>query len=175
VKIVFTGPECTGKTSIAQIIGQRYNFCYIPEMAREYLDLRHNTYNEQSLNEIALLQLWAEKTGKENYHSLCCDTDLLTILIWQNEKYGYTDQDLMKKWLQSTVDLFFLCTPDFPWEYDSQRENPEDRQRLFDIYFDILTHSNHPFHVLTGPLEQRILDVERILTPLIFLASDIDE
>lgn len=61
MKIVFTGPECTGKTSIAQIIGQRYDFYFIPEMARAYLDLRHNTYNEQSLYEIALLQLWKKK------------------------------------------------------------------------------------------------------------------
>jgi len=174
VKIVFTGPECTGKTSIAQIIGQRYDFYFIPEMARAYLDLRHNTYNEQSLYEIALLQLWEEKTGMENHHSLCCDTDLLTILIWQNEKYGYSDQDLMKKWLQSTVDMFFLCSPDFPWEYDSQRENPEDRQRLYNIYHDMLTQSNHPFHILKGPLEQRILDVEEILTPFILLAPNND-
>ena len=155
MKIVFTGPECTGKTSIAQIIGQRYDFYFIPEMARAYLDLRHNTYNEQSLYEIALLQLWEEKTGMENHHSLCCDTDLLTILIWQNEKYGYSDQDLMKKWLKSTVDMFFLCS-------------------LYNIYHDMLTQSNHPFHILKGPLEQRILDVEKILTPFILLAPNND-
>ena len=168
MKIVFTGPECSGKTTTAQLISQKYNLQLIPEIAREYLDIRKNVYNETSLYEIALLQQWEEKAGIQKQKSICCDTDLLTILIWQNEKYGKFDQNFMNIWKVSKVDMFFLCSPDFAWEYDPQRENPDDRHRLFKIYYDFLSHSNHPFCVLEGPLSQRMYAVDKIL-PTLFL------
>lgn len=168
MKIVFTGPECSGKSTLAELISQKYNFQLIPEMARAYLEIRMNVYNENSLYEIASLQQLEEKKGIQKQKAICCDTDLLTIIIWQNEKYGYFDQNFMITWRESKVDMFFLCSPDFPWEYDPQRENPDDRHRLFEIYFDFLRDSTHPFHVLEGPISQRIETVDKIL-PSIFL------
>jgi nicotinamide riboside kinase len=168
VKIVFTGPECSGKTTLAQLISHKYNLKLIPEVARAYLDMRMNVYDESSLYEIASLQQGEENDGIQKHKSICCDTDLLTIIIWQNEKYGNLDQNFFNNWRKSKVDMFFLCTPDFPWEYDPQRENPDDRHRLFNIYLDFLNQSDHPFCVLEGPLNQRIESVEKIL-PTLFL------
>jgi len=168
VKIVFTGPECSGKTTLAELVSHKYNFQYVAEKAREYLDSNMNMYNEDSLMEIARLQMDAEKVAEQNGEYLCCDTDLLTIIIWQNEKFGYYDQSIMDSWNTSFVDAYFLCSPDFPWVYDPQRENPFDRDRLFNIYAYFLSQSTHPFYILDGPLDTRISTVDKILRDSVF-------
>ena len=46
--------------------------------------------------------------------------------------------------------LYLLCTPDIPWIPDPFRENPHDRDQLFDIYHQELTGLGNPFVIITG-------------------------
>ena len=64
------------------------------------------------------------------------DTDLITLKIWSEYKYGRCD-----KWILTQIEkqktekrFYLLCQPDIPWQADKQRENPNDREELFEIY-----------------------------------------
>jgi nicotinamide riboside kinase len=52
-------------------------------------------------------------------------------------------------------DHYFLCAPDIPWEADPLRENPDDRQQLFEFYLATLQKNRRSFTILSGPLEKR--------------------
>ena len=166
MKIIFTGPECSGKTSLVKEICDKMNFFEVSEIAREYLNM-NNTYDEYDLFEIGLLQLWEEKILTTKHQNICCDTDLLTILIWQNEKYSKIDAFLLKKWIEAQPDIYFLCTPDIKWEYDIQRENPNDRERLFTVYEDFLNRYQKTYVVIKGSLSERIEQVMKNVQKLL--------
>jgi len=165
LKIVITGPECSGKTTLVNGLKKHLEFGQVNEVAREYLQLRNNFYDVTSLYEIALLQRWEEKS-KTDYPIVICDTDLLTIIIWKLEKYQIEDQNLINFWLASPTDMFFLCSPDMTWEYDPMRENPNDRDRLFTIYETYLQKFNQPYQILKGSKEDRLNQVMKYVQSL---------
>ena len=145
-KIVFTGPESSGKTTIAQRLAMDFNAPLVTEYARTHLDHLKRPYEKTDLWEIAQGQLLAEKEGAENnLHYLVCDTDLLTILIWSEEKYGSVDPRISEAFAQQETDLYLLLQPTLPWTYDPQRENPDDRNRLFQIYRKKLRQYQQPY------------------------------
>ena len=54
-------------------------------------------------------------------------------------------------------DLWLLCKPDLPWEPDPLRENPDDRERLFERYEELLDQLGKPYAVISGAGELRTL------------------
>jgi len=145
-KIVLTGPESSGKTTIAQRLAMEFNAPLVTEYARTYLNHLKRPYEKSDLWEIAQGQLLAEKEDIDNNaHYLVCDTDLLTILIWSEEKYGSVDPRISEALAQQQADLYFLLQPTLPWTYDPQRENPTDRNRLFHIYRNKLRQYQQPY------------------------------
>lgn len=164
MKIVCTGPECSGKTTLSKEISKYFGFGWVQEMARPYLDIRSNHYTFNSLMEIANLQWWEEKYISENYKNICCDTDALTIVLWSLEKYDKYQPYLLDRWIDSKPEMYLLCAPDIPWEYDPQRENPDDRERLFERHRTYLNDYNMPYTVVSGSNEDRITIVRQVLS-----------
>lgn len=156
LKIIFTGPECSGKTTLSAAISSVLGFPLVKEVAREYLEIRNNVYQKSSLHEIGLLQLWEENCATLHDKHICCDTDILTVIIWQLEKYKMIDSFFVQKWINNAASMYFLCKPDMAWVYDSQRENPLDRDRLFEQYRTFLELYNKPYIILSGSLDSRI-------------------
>ena len=58
IKIVFTGPECSGKTTFSQLIAKKYNAPLVQEYAREYLNKLQHPYGYNDLLKIAKGQFW---------------------------------------------------------------------------------------------------------------------
>jgi len=145
-KITLTGPESSGKTTIAQRLAMDFNAPLVPEYARTYLNQLNRPYQQSDLWEIAQAQLLAEKKAAETEaHYLFCDTDLWTILIWSEEKYGTVDPRISNALVQQKTDLYLLLQPTLPWTYDPQRENPNDRDRLFQRYRNKLRTYQQPY------------------------------
>lgn len=155
MKIVFTGPESSGKTTAAEWLSLQLDYPLVEEIAREYLENVILPYDEQHVREIGWLQLWEERLAERKYDNIICDTDLLTVIIWMEEKYGRADDYFYSEWENSQVDMYFLCFPDIPWEEDPLRENPFDRDRLYEIYKQRLIDFDKPLYELNGDFEQR--------------------
>ena len=81
-KIIVTGPECSGKTTLIKKLSQHFKISFAKEYAREYLEKNGLVYEQNDLLKIAQKQI--EKEKKFNL----LDTDLLTIKIWSEYKYG---------------------------------------------------------------------------------------
>lgn len=160
-RIVVTGPESSGKTTLASALAAALGTAWVPEQSRPYLEQLNRPYKEHDLRAIGEQQLHMEDEMAEALEMmrtpfLICDTDLITIRIWGQEKYGRSDP-----WVQATTAerpyaLWLLCTPDMPWEPDPLRENPHDRDRLFTVYEQTLQQLNKPYAIMRGPHEQRL-------------------
>ncbi|MBP9080400.1 MAG: ATP-binding protein [Flavobacteriales bacterium] len=161
LKVVVTGPECSGKSTMSQALADHFGVPWVPEMARPFLDELARPYVESDLRSIAELQLYTEEERALEQDPgtpdlLICDTDLITIRIWGEEKYGRSHPWIVKQTQERTYDLWLLCMPDIPWVYDPQRENPHDRDRLFEVYRKTLERLGKAYVVISGEVDERL-------------------
>ena len=155
-KIVITGPESSGKSTLADFLSNAFSLPLVGEAARAYLAGKQKPYTQEDVRNIAVIQAEDEANACLVNQVVICDTDLLTILIWQKEKYGAWDQEFYNKWNINENKLYLLCAPDIPWVPDPLRENPDDRERLFEIHLELLKQHNRQYEVISGSEEQRI-------------------
>ena len=156
-KIVFTGPECSGKTTLSNAIAKKLNAPLVKEYAREYLNNLNREYSYPDLLKIAKGQLKLEKNSNysaSNSKLIICDTNLQVIKIWSQVKYFKCDPFILKN--QDRDAFYILCYPDFNWENDPLREHPKERMMLFDKYYNDLKLENYNFIVAKGSPEARI-------------------
>ena len=151
-KIIVTGPESSGKTTICKGLSNYYNIPFSEEYSRRYLNPLQGNYTQEDLLEIAKGQL------KSNQENQICDTDLITIKIWSEYKYSSCDNWILDQIVkQKTENRFYLlCKPDIPWEADSLRENPTNREELFKIYKRELEKLHHNYFIVEGTEDERI-------------------
>ena len=145
-KIIVTGPESSGKTTLCKALSEHFKIPYSEEFAREYLDVLNRGYNQDDLLKIAKKQLKSEQNTQ------LLDTDLITIKIWSKYKYGSCD-----KWILEQIEkqksenrFYLLCKPDIPWQTDKQRENPNNREKIFKLYKEELTNLGHDYFIVEG-------------------------
>ena len=159
IRIVVTGPESSGKTTLAKALAKHFGIDMVPEFARQYLNENGPSYSFKDLGIMAQGQLQLEKNYQQQENSfLICDTDILTYKIWSEYKYGHVESRILTG-LESVSDsLYLLCAPDIPWEADPLRENPMDRYDIYDLYEENLDFYNLNFIKIEGGLELRIKD-----------------
>lgn len=156
-KIVFTGPESTAKTSISQVLADEFNFVYVTEFARKYIENLHSIpYTYDDVIAIAEKQKEIEEYYAQKQQTVIFDTDLISIKIW----LLYYNWEL-PAWLHSFIqkhqaDLYLLMKPDIEWVADAARENPHNREELFALYENELQQLNANYLIITGTGEKRI-------------------
>jgi len=148
--ICLTGPESTGKSTLAAVLGERFEARVVPEVAREYLASR-STYGPDDLLAIARLQSVREHRARTEHRGLLiCDTDLLVIQIWYREKFAAVPEFVTRELSRRSSRGYLLLAPDLPWEPDPLRENPDDRDRLFELHRAELDASPFPHRIVRG-------------------------
>jgi nicotinamide riboside kinase len=186
-KIVLTGPESCGKSTLAEQLSAQLHVPLVMEYARAYLmgKLQHAIaksgggrrelataappqYNLTDLEKIARGQVHLEQQAfLETTTCIVADTDLLTMKIWSEEKFSHCPDWIFEKLNQPSPALYLLCSPEgIAWETDPLRENPADRARLFDLYERDLQFFKKDFVVLRGDKKARfeaaLVAIERI-------------
>lgn len=162
-RIAFTGPESSGKTTLAKWAADQFNCPWVPEVARDYLTERNGVYEQADLDAMAIEQVekW-EQISNEPF--VVYDTEMTVFEIWSQVKYGEVSSNITALSANQQIDHYFLCLPDIPWEEDPLRENPTDRDALFERYHQSLVRKNVVFTILSGLLEQRKQSILDVLT-----------
>ncbi len=167
LKIAIVGPESSGKTTLCQALAAHFAAPWVPEFAREYLEARGGRYAQAELLSIAEGQCAGEDLAMRLGAPLViCDTDMITIRIWSEEKFGGCDARLIALTENRHYDHWLLCRPDFPWEPDPLRENPHDRDRLFVVYEKMLNELGKPYTIIEGDRAQRMRQAKAIIDVL---------
>jgi nicotinamide riboside kinase len=77
------------------------------------------------------------------------------IKVWSNFKFGSTDPEILEHIKSRKYDLYLLTYVDIPWENDPQREHPDKREVLYNIYQQEMSTQSVPFVEIRGDREQR--------------------
>lgn len=156
LKIVITGPESSGKSSLAEDLSVHFNAPLVVEYSRVYLNELDHHYEKEDLVAIAKGQLQFEHLAlKKAKDLIICDTSLEVIKIWSEYRYKFCDPFILQMLKQSLPDLYLLMKPDLPWEPDPLRENPNDREDLYQLYLEEIKALGIPYFEISGTGEER--------------------
>ncbi len=161
IRVVFFGPESTGKSTLAEALAESYNVDFVEEYVRAYAEKKKK--DNQKLSKDDVLPIAIGQMQEENIKSeiaeqlLICDTDLLETKVYSEFYYnGYCPESLKKYAYENQYDLYFLTYIDIPWEDDGIRDQPNQRLQLFNRFEDELIKANKPYIILKGTLEERL-------------------
>lgn len=171
VKIVLTGAESTGKSTLAQNLAVHYHSLWIPELAREYVAQLNGHYTFNDVENIAHAQIENERILNTDKSPVFFDTWLIITKVWFNFVYGKHPAWLHNALLESSIDLFLLCDIDIPWVNDPLRENGgENRKKLQQIYINELINYGFNYAVVRGLEDERLNNAISIIDR--YLESD---
>ncbi len=168
LKIAVVGPESSGKTTLCEALMLQRQAWMVSEVAREFLGELDRPYVEADLLAIARAQAENEDLVTDEFKGvMVCDTDLITMRIWSEEKYGRCHPWIKDQSERRHYDLWLLCKPDIPWQADPLRENPHDRDRLFAVYEGMLKWLEKPYVIIHGDRERRLADAAKAIAEVL--------
>ena len=172
-KIAITGPESTGKSTLAEKLAHHYKTDFVPEYSRTYLENFEGRYTEDDVVEIAKEQhnLILEEEKKLSAKTqqvtslLIADTEIVVCKIWVEYVFKHSNKVIDEILKQQDFDLYLLCDIDLPWTYDPLRENPniDERKELFEIYRNTLEQMKVPFEIVSGDDEVRVNNAIKVI------------
>ena len=186
IKIVVTGPESTGKSTLCKLLAQHYNTQWCPEFAREYLLAHGMNYTYEDLLDIAMgqvaledkyIQLAAGSRQSGDTHSpltthhslLIIDTDMYVMKVWCEFVFGKCHEWILEQIKKRKYDLYLLCNTGLPWVRDELREYPDPatREKLYKIYKDTMINQSTPWVDISGNYEDRLQKAIKAIDHLI--------
>lgn len=157
--VVFTGPESSGKTFLAERMQRRFGGLVVGEYVRQFIDAEQRDTGLADIPEIARGQLEREDRGRaERPELLLLDTHLLSNILWSRSLFGSCPDWLEGALLQRRYDLHLLLSPlGVDWEADGQRCQPllSERLRFYRDCRDWLLAHQQPLVEVTGNWAER--------------------
>jgi nicotinamide riboside kinase len=159
IRVVITGPECTGKSTLSARLAEYFDTVFISEYARDYIEALTRNYTYEDVLYIAEKQLSQVKDGFGDKNIVFFDTWLIITKVWFKVLYGHypgwIDDELKKGY----IDLWLICSTDIPWIADGVRENGgEMREKLFAMYLAEIEQIGGRYAIIHGTGDQRFLN-----------------
>ncbi|MEP7195463.1 MAG: ATP-binding protein [Saprospiraceae bacterium] len=155
MRVIVTGPESSGKTTLVRDLSQAYKGKTIPEYARQYLEQHGMSYVTDNVYFMAMKQHQMSQKVK-NATLIFEDTDLLNYLVWLDFKYDIFDKGICDLLTKNKGDLYLCCEPDLIWISDPLRENPNDRHILMKKYIDLCKLFSLNYRIISGIGRKRL-------------------
>lgn len=131
-RIVLTGPECSGKTTLAAALAAHFGAPWVPEAARRYVEATSGALSAATVEPIAQLSMRLEDDALEDAPPvLFRDTDLVSTVVYARHYYALCPPWIEHEARARRADLYLLCRPDLPWTPDGVRDRPTRREELF--------------------------------------------
>jgi len=163
-KIAITGPESTGKSFLAEKLARSYHTTWVPEFARVYIDHLDREYTYDDILFIAKSQVESEAVAVSMAKDfLFCDTDLIVAKIWCEYKYGKCHPWILDQLENNQYDLYLLLNIDLPWQPDAQREHPDNRKEIFELYLKELNVRGLPYEIINGTDDRRLKNAIEVI------------
>lgn len=157
IRVVLTGSESTGKTTLAEHLATHFGAALVPEFVRGYAEARGGVIEFSDHGPIARGQIALEDEFIARRGDLLVqDTDLLSTVVYCRHYFGRCPE-----WIESTAAsrrpaLYLLCEIDVPWVADGVRDRGDRRDEMQTLFRDAVRESGVPNVALVGDLETRL-------------------
>ncbi len=139
LKIVVTGGECTGKTTLARVLAERHDSAWVPEAAREAALAKSGLLGPEDVAPIARAHVAAadaalEEAVRRERPAVFFDQDLLSTVVYARHYYGECPPWIERLATERLGDLYVLCPPDLPWIPDPARDRGDRREEVHALF-----------------------------------------
>ena len=168
-RVVVTGAECTGKSTLTQALSAHYGEPWTAEYVREYVDQISRKLKHKDLDPIARGQIAAEDAVLPKAERFVLhDTNLLSSILYAKHYFSAEIDWVEKAFMSREYTLYLLCLPDgIPWQEDpGQRESPSARIKFHGYFKESLDRLELPYTELTGKEDIRISEATRAIDML---------
>lgn len=152
-RICLIGPECTGKTALAEALSRALGRPWVREFAREYVLLQRRALTAADVEPIARGQVAAEDAVPP---PVILDTDLLSTVVYARHYYGACPAWIEEAAGQRRADHYLLCDTDVLWEPDDVRGGGDDREEQFDAFRSALDEYDVRWTIVSGAGDERL-------------------
>lgn len=156
IRVVLTGSESTGKTTLAGELTQRYGAELVPEFVRGYAEEKGEALDFGDHGPIARGQIALEDEHIARATELVIqDTDLLSTVVYCNHYFGRCPAWIEEAATARRPDLYLLCEIDVEWIADGVRDRGHLREEMQQMFRDAVRASGAPSVEIRGGPEER--------------------
>jgi NadR type nicotinamide-nucleotide adenylyltransferase len=158
IKIVVTGSECTGKSTLASAIAAQYETVLVPEFVRGFVERKGSAPEFDDVEEIACGQMALEDEHAARAPDLLVlDTDLLSVWVYSNHYHRACPAWIGEAVTRRRGDLYLLVGIDVPWVADGlQRDRGHMRGEMQALFRAELEARGFSFIEIEGSTDERI-------------------
>lgn len=138
-RIVITGSESTGKTTLARDLAAHHGVLWVPEQSRVYAERVGRVLTAEDVSHIASAQIAAEEAAldeaeRRGERAVFLDTDLVSTVVYARHYYGTCPAWIEAEARARKAGLYLLAQIDLPWEADGVRDRPENRAEMHEAF-----------------------------------------
>lgn len=141
-RIVVTGSECTGKTTLARALAERLGAPWLSEASRAHAEARAREGRALTVEDVEPIARRAIASEDEALRAappvLVLDTDLLSTVAYARHYYGACPAWVEAEARARRGALYLLCAPDLPWRADGVRDRPAARAAMHEHFRVVL-------------------------------------
>jgi nicotinamide riboside kinase len=139
-RIVLTGPESTGKTTLARALAAELQAPCVPEASRLLAEaMAPASLSAATVEPIARLAMRMADEALAHAPALAVfDTDLVSTVVYARHYYGSCPEWIVEEARHRRAECYLLCLPDLPWVADGVRDQPTARESLLTSFRAVL-------------------------------------
>ena len=169
IRVVLTGSESTGKSTLGARLAARFGVELVPEFVRDFAQRKGGAIDFSDHGPIANGQMSLEDEYVARASGLLLqDTDLLSTVVYCRHYFGRCPAWIEEAARERRPSLYLLCEIDAPWVADGVRDRGERRDEMQQLFRDAVAEVGARFVVIEGDLVSRELKaaeaVEKLLS-----------
>ena len=154
IRVGVIGPESVGKSTLCRQLSERYDFRWVKEYAREYVEQLDRPYTVSDLDAISRHLIEQVSTDYDE-DVVLFDTELIIMKVWYEHVYQYVPRELEQALRSYPMNMYLILMPDIAAEPDPVRENLQRREDFLNWYVQEVKQTNQPYYLISGQGEAR--------------------
>lgn len=175
-RVVITGSECTGKTTLAARIATHFGVQYVPEFVRRYAEQKGAPVEAMDHWPIAHGQVAEQDAAlaravAASHPLLVLDTDLLSHVTYCHHYTGGCDAGIEQLARARVADHYLLLDIDVPWVPDGIRDRGDRRDEVHALFIETLERFGAPHTLVRGSWDERFTATLHIINAVLGRSS----
>jgi NadR type nicotinamide-nucleotide adenylyltransferase len=161
-RVVVTGAESTGTTTLSEALAHAYGTGWVPEYGREYTESRDGgldtPWRPDEFDIIVERQIELEDAALRRIPRplLICDTDIVATAVWHERYVGAPAPAIVRRAAGHLPALFILTGDEIPFVQDGFRDGEHVRHAMQQRFREVLGGYAVPWVEVTGSVEERV-------------------